>query len=66
MYATRPRTVGRLGCVDGKSTRAIEGERISEGSGDWRSVGMRDWRISIAVFPGRADVSQLISSGEEN
>lgn len=37
--------------------REIDGERISEGRGDWRSVGMRDWRISIAVLSGRAEVS---------
>lgn len=43
--------------MDGKRTKEIEGERISEGSGDWRSVGMRDWSISIAILSGKAQVS---------
>lgn len=43
--------------MDGKRTREIEGERISDGSGDWRSVGMRDWSISIAILSGRVEVS---------
>jgi hypothetical protein len=48
-YATRPETVGRWGCVEGKRWRVICGERISCGRGDCSKVGMRSWRMRRAI-----------------
>jgi hypothetical protein len=38
-YAIRPETVGRCGCVDGKRCRLICGDKTSDGSGSFNSVG---------------------------
>lgn len=48
VYATRPETVGRCGCVEGKRCRVMEGERIFCGGGDCRSVGRCAWRMRRA------------------
>lgn len=49
VYAILPVTVGRCGCVEGKSLSVIWGERISCGRGEMRREGRRSWRILIAI-----------------
>ena len=48
IYATRPCTTGRCGCVDGNKWSDICGERIDDGKGDWRRDGRRGWRVRRA------------------
>lgn len=48
MYATRPDTVGRCGCVEGNRWSEMLGARISWGKGDWSNVGRRSWRMRRA------------------
>jgi hypothetical protein len=50
VYAIRPVTDGRCGCVEGKRRRVICGERISWGRGVARRVGSRSWRTRIAMI----------------
>jgi hypothetical protein len=52
LYATRPETVGRCGCVEGNRWRQMLGARRSWGRGWRRRVGSRSWRTLRAV-PGQ-------------
>lgn len=56
MYATRPDTVGRYGCVEGKRWREMLGDRISCGKGDCRRVGRRSCKTRRAL-PSRVSLA---------